>query len=162
MKNITFIVNKVAVYDEVAKTTSYVGAKMLGDESAYRRIFTTDADQLMLERFWNETCSAVTEHLKRFVVEVSNHPATNAVDITNDYNLTLKVSENFDNAIEDSINASLFSCFVASIASKWFKYTNRDEVVAYVTEGAGYLDDVMKKVCHRKRPIRPSTNDTSL
>ena len=159
---ITLSVNKEKVYDEVAKTTSYVGAKMLGDESAYRRIFTTDADQLMLERFWNETCSAVTEHLKRFVVEVSPHTSPDAVSITNNYSLTLKVSENFDNAIEDSINASLFSCFVASITSKWFKYTNRDEVAAYVTEGAGYLDEVMEKVCHRKRPVRPSVNDMSL
>lgn len=162
MKNITFIVNKAAVYDEVAKTTSYVGAKMLGDESAYRRIFTTDADQLMLERFWNETCSAVTERLKRFVVEDSTYTSPDAVDISANYSLTLKVSNNFDNAIEDSINASLFSCFVASIVSKWFKFTNRDEVEAYVTEGASLLDDVMRKVCHRKRPLRPTTNNTIL
>jgi hypothetical protein len=154
MKNITFIVNKVAVYDEVAKTTSYVGAKMLGDESAYRRIFTTDADQLMLERFWNETCSAVTEHLKRFVVEVSNHTNPNAVDLTSNYSISLEVSSAFDDRFKDSMDASLFSLFVASIVSKWFKFTNRDEAEAYTLEATSHMEDVLRKIYHRKKARR--------
>jgi hypothetical protein len=50
MIDIILTVNKEKVYEEVAKTTSYTGAKM-DDELAYDRIFTTDEDKSMLERF---------------------------------------------------------------------------------------------------------------
>ena len=41
---ITLKVNKEAVYDEVAKTTEYTGAKMT-DEQAYDLIATTEEDK---------------------------------------------------------------------------------------------------------------------
>ena len=50
MTDIALTVNKESVYEEVAQTTSYTGAKM-NDELAYNRIFTTDEDKSMLERF---------------------------------------------------------------------------------------------------------------
>ena len=43
-------IKKEDVYNEVAKTTSYTGAKM-EDDAAYERIFTTAEDKTMLERF---------------------------------------------------------------------------------------------------------------
>lgn len=41
MKELTLIVAKGDVYDEVALTTSYTGSKMGGDPDAYERIYTT-------------------------------------------------------------------------------------------------------------------------
>lgn len=159
MKNIALKVEKAAVYEEIAKSTSYVGAKMLGDESAYKRIFTKDADQLMLERFWVETCSAITEHLKRFILTVSSHSLSDTVDLTDNYEIELKVSNNYNDALTGSIEVSLFNCVVASIIGKWFRYTNRDEADAYNMESAGYLDNITRKLYNRKRPSRPTTNE---
>ena len=48
MTDIVLTVNKESVYEEVAQTTSYTGAKM-DDELAYNRIFTTDEDKVC----WN-------------------------------------------------------------------------------------------------------------
>ena len=64
MINITLTVNKEKVYEEVAQTTSYTGAKM-DDEHAYDRIFTTDEDKSMLERFWNECRNTVCNSMKK-------------------------------------------------------------------------------------------------
>ena len=64
---ITLKVNKEAVYDEVAKTTEYTGAKM-DDEHAYEVISTTDEDKAMLERFWNECKNMVCNSLKKVLV----------------------------------------------------------------------------------------------
>lgn len=50
MTDIALTVNKESVYEEVAQTTAYTGAKM-DNELAYNRIFTTDEDKSMLERF---------------------------------------------------------------------------------------------------------------
>lgn len=158
---ITLSVNKEKVYDEVAKTTSYVGHKISDDDTAYNRIFTTDADKLLLERFWEETCSATTEQFKRFVVDVSEHHSEGlgAGDV---YSVGLKVAAKFDDLMVDSIKTSLFSFFVASIISKWFQFTNRGEVETYNLDATGYMDDVMRKIYHRKRPVRPTTNNDTI
>lgn len=74
MKEIELSVNKANVYTEVAKTTAYTGSKMQDDKEAYSRIFATDEDREMLERFWVEACNGATELLKQFIVTVSDQP----------------------------------------------------------------------------------------
>ena len=91
MTEIELTVQKASVYDEVAKTTSYTGAKMTGDDDAYERIFTTDDDRMMLERFWVEACSAVTEQFKPFLLRVSDQPESHGVDLERNYNVVLEL-----------------------------------------------------------------------
>ena len=67
MIDIILTVNKEKVYEEVAKTTSYTGAKM-DDELAYDRIFTTDEDKSMLERFWCESKNTICNSLKKMLL----------------------------------------------------------------------------------------------
>ena len=66
-------VKKNEVLEEVAKTSSYSGSKMTEDEGAYERIFTTDADREMLERFWSESQVAVCEAMKKFLADEGYH-----------------------------------------------------------------------------------------
>lgn len=55
MIEIVLTIDKENVYWKVAQTTFYTGAKTkMDDNGAYERIFTTDDDKLMLERFWNK------------------------------------------------------------------------------------------------------------
>lgn len=63
----TFTVTMKEVYEEVAQTTSYTGSKMDGDANAYERIFTTDEDQSQLKRFWDESCIAFCEAMKKYL-----------------------------------------------------------------------------------------------
>ena len=113
MIEIQLKVNKASVYEEVAKTTSYAGAKMEGDEQAYDRIFTTDDDRLMLERFWNEASNAATEQMKPFILSVSEHSDERTVNLENNYELKLELSNSFDTNLRDSIETSLKSFFVS-------------------------------------------------
>lgn len=154
MNVITLTVNKANVYDEVAKTTSYAGAKMQGDDSAYDRIFTTDDDRMMLERFWAEACAIATEQFKPFLTSVNSQPESHGVELDRNYIVQLELSSAFDPALTDSIATSLFSFFVALIVSKWYKFTNKNEADNYVAEAAGMLDDVKSKIYHRKKPRR--------
>ena len=155
MENFKITINKSYVYDEVAKTTSYVGAKMMAEDSgAYKRIFTTDDDRMMLERFWAEACSATTEQLKQFIVKVSSHPESHGVELGNNYVAELEMSSSFDTSLTDSIQSSLFSFFVSYIVSKWYKVTNKTEADSYALEATNMMDDVMRKIYHRKKPRR--------
>ncbi len=150
MEKITLTVNKADVYDEVAKTTSYTGAKMQGDAEAYERIFTTDADHTMLERFWTESCNVVTDLLKRFLAGDGSKDASDV------YEVTIEPSISFDMTLRGSMEASLFSYFVNAIVSKWFKFTNREETVSYEGAASKCLLDVKSKLYYRKKPLRPT------
>ena len=69
--DVVLSIKKANVYDEVAKLTGYVGAKNIEDTGkAYDRVFTTDDDRLMLERFWREAVGAITDEVKRFIITV--------------------------------------------------------------------------------------------
>ena len=156
MNSVNLQVNKSFVYDEVAKTTSYAGAKMQGDEGAYLRIFTTDDDRLMLERFWSEACSSSTELFKPFLVSVSTHPVSHGIDLSNNYEVTLELSSAFDTSLSDSIKSSLFSVFVSYIVGKWYKFTNKAEANDYIKEAETALEDIKSKIYYRKKPTRVS------
>lgn len=142
-------VKKEDVYDEVAKTTSYTGAKM-DDDAAYDRIFTTEEDKAMLERFWNESKNAIAGNLKKFLVSETETDAT--------YTLTLELSASFDESLLKSMERSLFSFFVMNITAKWYTFTNKEETIDYAAGAATNVEDIMRKVFFKKKPRRPTYN----
>lgn len=154
MIDVELKISKASVYDEVAKTTSYEGAKVKGDDSAYARIFTTDEDRLMLERFWVEACNAATELFKNFIVEVSEQEVGSSVDLSKDYDVKLEMSNRYDATLTGSMQASLFSYFVASVTGKWNKFTHQETVTGYEADAQTALEDVKSKLYYRKRPVR--------
>lgn len=147
MIEITLTINKESVYEEVAQTTAYTGAKM-DDEHAYDRIFTTDEDKSMLERFWNESKNTVCNSLKRVLASEQESDG--------DYSLSLELSNAFDEALTESMQRSLFSFFVMNITAKWYTFANKDEAKGYATEAATYMDDILRKAFFKKRPVRPT------
>jgi len=153
MQNVTLTVNKSNVYNEIAKTSSYSGAKS-DDSSAYDRIFTTDEDRQMLERFWNEASNAVTELFKPFITSVVSSPESHGIELGRNYTATLELSASFDVNLKSSIESSLFSFFVNFILGKWYGFTNKPEAQGCGQEAAAMLDDVRSKLYYRKKPTR--------
>jgi len=149
MIEITLTIDQARVYEEVAKTTSYTGAKM-EDDDAYERIFTTDEDKGMLERFWNECKNTVCNSMKKVLSSESERDGVFA--------LKLELSNAFDRALQESMQRSLFSFFVMNITAKWFTFANKDEATGYATEAATYMEDIMRKAFFKKRPVRPTYN----
>lgn len=155
MAEISLKVNKREVYDEVAQTTSYTGAKKEEEEGAYDRIFTTRGDESQLERFWAESCIKVTSALKQ-------HLQTEAIMEGDDFIIGLRVSSSFDTHLTETIEKELRSYFVMSITGKWFVFTNKGESAAYRGEAEALLEGVKRKVCHKKRPSRPRYVSTGI
>ncbi len=154
MNNITLTVNKEFVYSAIAKISSYAGDKMVGDDDAYMRIFTTDEDQLMLERFWKEACNVVIGQIKPFIVSVNKNPDSSTVQLANNFVATLEMSSAFDTSLTDNISSSLTSFFIDYIIHKWYKFTNKAEAEGYLIEANNFLDDIMQKLYYRKKPKR--------
>ena len=147
MIDIALTVDKEKVYAEIAQTTSYTGSKM-DDELAYDRIFTTDEDKSMLERFWNESKNTVCNSLKKTL--------QGEVEADGEYIISLGLSNSFDEALTESMARSLFSFFVMNITAKWYTFTNKEEAAGYATEAATYLEDIMRKAFFKKKPKRPT------
>lgn len=158
MNNVTLTVEKDDVYNEVAKTTAYAGKKMVDDDKAYERIFTTKSDRSMLERFWDESCNVATDIFKPFISSVSSKVTITAEDNTKTeveaYSVQLLMSSAFDTTLTDSILSSLRSFFVASIVAKWFVITNKQEAEPYAKDAVAFMQDVKRKIYYRKKPTR--------
>lgn len=154
MQEVTFTVSKANVYNEVAKTSSYTGVKMLGDADAYDRIFTTDDDRMMLERFWLEACNAVTDLFKPFIVSVDEQPESHCIELERNYNAVLDLPSSYDIRLNDSVSGSLFSFFTNLIIAKWYEFTNKGEAEKYATTAGVMLDDVRAKIYYKRKPRR--------
>ena len=147
MKNIVFSINKKEVYQEIAQTTSYTGAKMIGDKEAYDRISIIDEDESQLERFLCESCASAVEALKKFVTKEDQ-----ASDI---FTIELELSPSFDDELVKSMQKELFSYFVMSVTSKWYAFTNKEEAGDYSDAALSFLEGVRRKAYYKRKPTRP-------
>lgn len=152
--SITIAIKKGTVYNEVAQLTSYTGVKSDDTGTAYDRIFTTDDDRSMLERFWREACAAVTDGTKLFVTSVSTPSNRDTVDLTEIFSLVLTMPGNFDTNLSTSIQEAIYSYFVNSIASKWFVIAKRDDAAIYESQAVANWNDAKSKLFFRKKPVR--------
>ena len=148
--DITLSISQSEVFNEVAQTTSYTGAKMDDDANAYERITTVDEDKSELKRFWDESRAEVAQTFIRML----NSEGMAADGDT--YNLVLNVSVSFDTALLPSMQLGLCSYFVQSIAAKWYVFANKKEAGDFATVGKSILDDVKEKAFFKKKPTRPT------
>lgn len=156
MNYITIKINKAYVFDAVDETTAYLGAKAIGDDTAYSRVATVDADRTLLENFWTEACSLATSNFKQFLSSISENRVSHTIDITANYEVTISISTQYDNNLTSSIEASLFEFFTNYIVGKWCELTNKTEAEKYLTTATGMMKDVMSNIYYRKRPKRPN------
>jgi hypothetical protein len=145
---ITLSVSKSAVFNEVAQTTSYTGAKMDDDANAYERISTVDEDQHELQRFWDESRAEIAQTFIRMLSSEGMDGDT--------YNLVLNVSVSFDEALLPGMQLGLFSYFVQNITAKWYVFTNKKEAGDFADRGSTILDEVKEKAFFKKKPVRPT------
>ena len=148
MADLVITIKRSDVYDEVAKTTAYIGAKnkLEDGKSAFDQVFVTDADLTMIERFFNESLDALRNVLKRFISDVSGVDGT----IT----WKLEMPSRFDDNLLSSINSSVNSFLVNSIIGKWCEITANDKVKEYADNAAALLLDIKEKAFFKKKPTR--------
>lgn len=148
MANFTLTITKSDIYEEVAKTTAYIGAKnkLEDGKSAFDQVFVTDADLTMIDRFFNESLDSLRNVLKRFVSGVS------VADVTITWQL--EISSRFDDNLLESIKSSANSFLVNSIIGKWCEITANDKVKEYADNAAALLLDIKDKAFFKKKPTR--------
>lgn len=154
MKTIEISVNKMAVYDEVAKITSYEAIKNATDDmaAAYNRIFTKDDDRLLLERFFADAANYSTAAIRRYVSQKNDVSFSGYVDLTKNFVVSLKVEENFG---EIAFLSNMFlSLFINYIVAEWYKISNADRAAIYIADTEYCAKEILRLLCYRSQPIR--------
>ena len=148
MADFTLTIKKNDIYEEVAKTTAYIGKKATVDDgkSAFDQIFVTEADLAMIERFFNESLDALRNVLKRFTSGGSGVDGT--------INWELEMPSRFDGNLLSSINSSANSFLVNSIIWKWCEIAANDKSKEYADNAAALLLEIKDKVFFKKKPTR--------
>ena len=168
MAVLTLEISKSAVLDEVFKQTAYVGAKITQSDgtNAYDKIYATADDAAMMERFWKEAIAFTTGNLKLYLtscqttttanvtseIETSPAIATPALTLT----IILSMPEGRYNISQNnSIVVSLYSYFVNYMTARWMAITNKPEAEYYEKYAQTSMEDVMRKVFSKTRPVKP-------
>lgn len=153
MVEIILNIKKKDVYNEVAKISSYVGAKSeknSEDTDMYARVFATDSDREMLDRFWEDCCGRVAEELQRFIVDIANTDASEvSLTVESLYNKSEK-----GGLRTKVLQKDLFSCFVNFILYKWFELTERERTEFYFTCYKDFVKGVKRKLSVKYAPVK--------
>lgn len=149
-------ISKSVVLDEVGKTTAYLGSKSMSDNDpgAYERIATTSANREQLERYWVEACTAADAALSRWLQPGPSQQIGHHCDLTNDYDVTLYLSNSWESSLGDSARASLVDFFIDFIVSKWLLLVSREDAATYAALSASMLKDVIDKFYRKVVPTR--------
>lgn len=147
MGTIIINISRIDVFNDVAKTASYTGAKMVGDDDAYERISITDQNMELFNSYWNVAVSLLCDNLKEMIQTITH--------TSERLTISLNVSNSFDISLVSSINASIKAFFVEIILGKWFEITNKQEFQARYNSGVEMLTDALRKLYYRKAPTRP-------
>lgn len=147
MRTIIINISRIDVFNDVAKTASYTGAKMVGDDDAYERISITDQNMELFNSYWNVAVSLLCDNLKEMIQTITH--------TSEGLTISLNVSNSFDISLVSSINASIKAFFVEIILGKWFEIANKQEFQARYNSGVEMLTDALRKLYYRKAPTRP-------
>lgn len=152
MQEIKLEINKADVYEEVAKTTAYIGGKTVdaNGKNLYDQVFVTNEDKKMIDRFWIEAAGIATNAAKRFITSVSDVSVNDSAN----YVLNLFMSDRYDHNLTGSISSSMFSFFVSYIIAKWCEIVSKDSAKEYSDNAVAMLAGVKEKLFYKSRPKR--------
>lgn len=150
--DVTLSVTKSAVMNEVAKQTSYIGAKTVTPDggNAYDQVFSTDDDYAMLERYWREAVDAVTGNLRKFIKTISDMPAPQSVDTEEVFTVVLDMPARYDTNQNGTVNTALFSYFTHMITSKWLAVVHKEDAAYYEKIATEKMREILFKIYYKK------------
>ena len=149
MQKIKIEISKADVYNEVAKTTAYIGGKSLDSngKSMYDQVFVTDVDREMLERFWRGALDSLTYVLGN-VLMLTTEEENGSVC------LCLKMTDNFPMTLEGSLKSTAIEYVENKIIGEWCSVTAKGEAEQYSNQSGALLMQVNNLIHKRCRPTR--------
>ena len=149
MVNLSISITKSSIYEEVAKTTAYIGGKSLdaNGKSLYDQVFVTDADKEMLEGFWDDAINDVSIALDSVLATEMSVSGEEEV-------FGLRVSSLFKGSLVKTLETTAFSYVVNKIVAEWCLVVSKDKAEDYLSKANALLVKIDAILYMRKRPTR--------
>lgn len=144
MRTIDIYISKADVYKEVIKLTAYTGAKQAIDDKGFDKVFMSDAEMEILDRYWKEICAEISLRLSEWIEHVETESAV----------ITLNVADGFNDALTESLTQAITSYFVTSLLSKWYSIAIPALAEGMIAESILHIKRVTELVNQRKRPVK--------
>lgn len=150
MRDIRISINKDEVYEEVAKTTAYIGGKNLdaNGKSLYDQVFVTDADREMLEGYWNAAIGDVSVALDSVLAYQNSYSGEE------EETFGLRVSNLFNESLVKTLETTAFSYVVNKVVAEWCLVVSKDKAEDYLSKANALLVKMDAILYMRKRPTR--------
>ena len=149
MRDIRISINRDEVYEEVAKTTAYIGGKNLdaNGKSLYDPVFVTDADREMLEGDWNAAIGDVSVALDSVLAYQNSYSGEEET-------FGLSVSNLFNESLVKTLETTAFSYVVNKVVAEWCLVVSKDKAEDYLSKANALLVKMDAILYMRKRPTR--------
>lgn len=151
MRNTTITISKDSVYEEVAKTTAYIGAKAVdaNGKNLYDQVFVTEADKAMLEGYWSDSIKTLVIALQENVGKVSE-----AGDEEGNVRIVLGMPGNWNENLRQALAESCKQYAVNKILADWCTISHKDTAETYTAKATEQLREAGNLLYARKRPTR--------
>ncbi len=150
---ITINILKSSLLNEIGKLTAYVGAKNTDEKgvNTYDQVFTTNDDSILLERFWRESKSDITNKLSRYIIvpEEAITITDDDVDPEEQFQLTISLPENYNTSLLAPLNDEIYNYMANMIVSRWFGITNRGDEERYLNYASRSLEKIHSYLLRR-------------
>lgn len=148
MQKLTITISKAEVYEEVAKTTAYLGAKNVdaNGKSLFDQVFVTDADKAMLERFWHSAMESL--------LYVLGDVLRSSTEDDEGTELWLGMTDNFPMTMAEPLKSTAIEYVENKIIGEWCAVADKGEVEQYSNQSGALLMQVVNIIHKRSRPRR--------
>lgn len=156
MNNITATIkiDKDYLYNEIAKRTSYIGAKSK-DSDAYDRIFTTDDNAEYFEGIFNLAYSECIEMLYPFTkkeIHAGQDPPME--DDVTDLNITVTLPEHFSSTTVKHVNNLVNEYIICRMMADWMMAVNQESHTYWIERYTQIRRSISIALTARTEPLK--------
>lgn len=146
MSTLLISITRISVLSDIGLVTSFQGGRNKNVPEDFIRVAASDADESILNKYWNEVVAEIIKEVKQFLTSDSSNDAGVA--------MSLSMPSNYDTTMDNSINGSLKTYMTNAILSKWFAVTSAESFERYAKIAAAAIQDAHNKLYFRKKPTR--------
>lgn len=153
MIQITLSVATATLYEEVERTTAYLGAKQAPPDNPgnhFDRVAANPDDRPMLRRYSTEALSALAEKLKGIVGGMTPDSGEEGSAIS----LTLNLSDCYDPCLTPSAEAAFRGYIAAFVTARWLRLVVPEKEGVWQEEARRLLTEITATLYHRNPPKR--------
>lgn len=165
MKTATIRIDKNSIFEQIAKKTSYIGDRLLGQEDAYDRIAVTDADMEFFNEPFMLALTECAEMLFPYVTDTSintdtrmdkaadyQEPEPEAVPFA--YEIRLSLPDSFSLTTHNLVSNLINDYIVSRLIAEWMMAGNVESHSYWIERYASIRIQINRTMTARTQPAR--------